>query len=158
VALEFMLENLRKILFGDGETDGGADGKHDEVQFAAALLLMEAAAMDGAVDDREHARIRELLQRRFGLTPSDAELLINEAGESLKTRVELYGPSRILKDAFDYDQRLELIEMLWDVVYADGVVHDYESNLMRRLSGLLFVDDQDSGAARKRVMDRRGLD
>lgn len=153
-----MLENLRKILFGDEDEAGKAAKKQDEVQFAAALLLMEAAAMDGSVDEQEHARIRALLEKRFELAPVDAELLMHEAGASLKTRVELYGPSRVLKDAFDYDQRIELIEMLWDVVYADGIVHDYESNLMRRLSGLLFVDDQDSGAARKRVIEQRGLD
>jgi uncharacterized tellurite resistance protein B-like protein len=151
-----MLDSLRKILFGDEQAEKGAQPR-DEIEFAAALLLTEAAIMDGAIDDAEHERIRQLLERRFGLSHADAELLMRDAVASNEKRVELYGPSRILKDAFDYDQRIELLEMLWDVVYADGVVHDYESNLMRRLSGLLYVDDQDSGAARKRVLERRGL-
>jgi len=47
-----------------------------------------------------------------------------------------------------------LVEMLWDVVYADGELHDYEANLMRRVAGLLHVSDQESGAARKRVLGR----
>ncbi|MBB4284870.1 TerB family tellurite resistance protein [Roseospira goensis] len=151
-----MLDSLRKILFGDGAITEGAHPR-DEIQFAAALLLTEAALMDGAVDEAERHRIRELLETRFALSPSDAELLMRDAAAAQPDRIELYGPSRILKDAFTYDQRVELLEMLWDVVYADGVVHDYESNLMRRLSGLLYVDDKDSGAARKRVMERRGL-
>ncbi|KAA5606732.1 TerB family tellurite resistance protein [Roseospira marina] len=151
-----MLHALRNILFGDEQGDE-TKPKRDEVQFAAALLLTEAAMMDGAVDEDEHARIRDLLQKRFGLARVDAEALYKEARETNTERVDLYGPSRVLKDAFEYDQRIELLEMLWDVVYADGLVHEYEANLMRRLTGLLYVDDQDSGAARKRVLERRGL-
>jgi len=151
-----MLENLRKVLFGDDDKTKAPD-HHDEIQFAFALLLVEAASMDGTVDEKEHFRIRELLEKRFSLKKVDAELLFHEASVSLESRVELYGPSRVLKDAFEYEQRVELLEMMWDVVYADGVMHDYEANLMRRLGGLLYVDDQDNGAARKRILERRGL-
>lgn len=151
-----MLDALRKILFGDGDSDTESDSQ-DDIQAAAALLLMEAASMDGVIDDVERQRVRQLLGDRFALSPADAETLMHEAEAAHTANVELFSPSRTLKDAFDYDQRIELLEMLWDVVYADGVIHDYESNLMRRLSGLLYVDDQDSGAARKRVMERRGL-
>jgi len=150
-----MLQDLKKILFGEDRKHNVAP--HHEVQFAVAVLLAEAASMDGTIDEAEIQRIRQLLITHFDLTPADAAQLMREATKALESRVELYGPSRVLKDALDYDQRIELVEMLWDVVYADGVVHDYESNLMRRLCGLLFVDDQDSGAARKRVLNRRGL-
>jgi uncharacterized tellurite resistance protein B-like protein len=150
-----MLEALRKVLFGDDSSKVAVG--HDEVQFAVALLLTEAASMDGAIDDAERNRIRTLLSKRFSLAPAVAETLMRDAVAAQAERVEFYGPSRTLKDAFSYEQRIELLEMLWDVVFADGLVHDHESNLMRRLSGLLYVDDQDSGAARKRVLDRRGL-
>jgi uncharacterized tellurite resistance protein B-like protein len=48
-----------------------------------------------------------------------------------------------------------MIEMLWEVVYADGELHSYEANLMRRLGGLLYVSERDRGAARKRVLARQ---
>ncbi len=150
-----MLETLRKILFGD-EPKPAVPPDH-EVQFAVAVLLTEAATMDGTVDDAETQRIRALLMSHFGLSPADAALLMREADAAQARQVELYGLSRVLKDALTYPQRIELIEMLWDVVYADGVVHDHEASLMRRLCGLLFVDDQDGAAARKRVLERRGL-
>jgi uncharacterized tellurite resistance protein B-like protein len=51
-----------------------------------------------------------------------------------------------------------MIEMLWEVVYADGRLDDYEANLMRRIAGLIYVSDGESGSARKRVLDRLGLD
>jgi len=49
------------------------------------------------------------------------------------------------------------VEMLWEVAYADGVLHEFEAQLMRRLAGLMFVDDRDSGLARKRTLDKLGL-
>ena len=52
------------------------------------------------------------------------------------------------------EERIELIEMIWEVVYADGELHDYEANLLRRLGGLLYVSDRERGDARKRVLAR----
>ena len=59
--------------------------------------------------------------------------------------------------AISNDERIELIEMMWAVVYADGQLHDYEANLLRRMAGLLYVSDFESGAARKRVLERLDL-
>ena len=61
-----------------------------------------------------------------------------------------------VKAALDENQRIEMIEMLWEVVYADQALHDFEANLMRRLAGLLHVPDRASGEARKRVLQRLG--
>ncbi len=58
---------------------------------------------------------------------------------------------------FSDAERIELIEMLWEVAYADGVVHDYEHNLLRRIAGLIYVTDRDRGLARNRVLARLGL-
>ena len=68
--------------------------------------------------------------------------------------VDMHGFISPLMKNFDHQKRVMLVEMLWDVVYADGVLHDYEANLMRRVAGLLHVSDQESGAARKRVLGR----
>ena len=60
-------------------------------------------------------------------------------------------------DFFEPEERIALIEMLWEVAYADGELHDYEASLIRRITGLLYVSDRDSGEARKRVRARLGL-
>ena len=77
----------------------------------------------------------------------DAEALVADSNQ-------LYGFTRIIKDRFSYEERVEFMEMLWQVSYADGELHDYESNLMRRIAGLLYVEDRDSGDARKRAIRR----
>lgn len=150
-----MISKLKAFLFADDET---APRDEDEaLGLATAVLLCEAALMDGSVGPEERATIRPLLARRFGLEAAAAEALLERGITEAETHTNLYSWARKLKDGLDYDERVDLLEMLWEVVYADGVVHDYEANLMRRLNGLLYVDDQDSGLARKRAMDRLGL-
>ena len=63
----------------------------------------------------------------------------------------------MVTDRFSFEERVELMEMLWQVAYADGELDDFEANLLRRVAGLIHVSDRDSGAARKRAMARLGL-
>ena len=58
---------------------------------------------------------------------------------------------------FFEEERIDLMEMLWQLVYSDGELHEFEATLMRRLAGLLYVDDRDSGLARKRALDKLGI-
>ncbi|MGB1027565.1 MAG: TerB family tellurite resistance protein, partial [Rhodospirillaceae bacterium] len=129
----------------------------DEVILAAAFLMVEAAHMDGDFADEEADRVRSLLKSHFELTDARLESLLSKALTLRDESNEWYRQARTLKDAFSYEERVDLVEMLWDVVYADDVLHDYEANMMRRINGLLYVDDPDSGAARKRVLARKGL-
>ena len=77
------------------------------------------------------------------------------AGEAaVEQSHQLFAFTRVIKQGFDFDERIRMIEMLWEVVYADGLLHDYEANLMRRIGGLVYVTDQERGAARKRVLAR----
>lgn len=152
-----MLDRLAFLLspWGMRRESAGDDGRR--VALAAAVLMVEAATMDGSVEDSERNRILALLQGRFGLAAEAACDLLAEAEEANARTTQLLPFTRSLKDQLDADRRIEIIEMLWEVVYADGQLHDYESSLVRRISGLLFVPDQDSGAARKRAMARLGL-
>jgi uncharacterized tellurite resistance protein B-like protein len=69
--------------------------------------------------------------------------------------VQLLEFTRTIKDGFSYEERIHLMEMLWEVVYADEVVEAHEASLMRQIAGLIYVDDRDSGIARSRVRARR---
>ena len=93
----------------------------------------------------------------FKNTFEEADEILKAAADDLDTSNDLYRYTKDLRDNFDADERLKLIEMIWEVVYADGVLHDFEATLMRRLAGLLYVDDRDSGEAKKRVMHKFGL-
>ena len=151
-----MLDRLKAILSARPDEAPAASG--DDLHRAAAALLAEAAIMDGAIDAEERRAIAAVLAERFDLPPATAEALLAEAAEQVAHHVELYGMARRLKDGLDSEGRVALIEDLWEVVYADGRLHDHEASLMRRVAGLLYVSDRDSGSARKRARTRLGLE
>jgi len=128
----------------------GADERH----LAAAALLVRAASIDTRFDAEERATIRRLLEQRLALSHAEADTLLGAAEAAAEASNQLLGFTRTIKDRFSYDERVALMEMLWSVVYADGHADEYERQLLRRIAGLIYVTDRDSGLARQRA--RRG--
>jgi uncharacterized tellurite resistance protein B-like protein len=148
-----------KALWGEQSGAEAAPGGHaDKLQLATAALLVEAAEMDADFGAEERAKISELIERRFELNAEESQALLQAASEKVQQSVEVFSFTREIKNAFSPEERIEMMEMLWEVAYADGELHDLEANLMRRLAGLLHVSDRDSGQARKRVLARYGLE
>lgn len=154
-----MLQRIKDLLSGlnvdlaidrDQEDSDGAET--GELGLAVAALMIEAAGMDENFEAAERAQIRALLMKRFELAEQRADHLMENAQGLVDESNQLYGFTRIIKDRFSYEERVELMEMLWQVSYADGELHDYEASLMRRIAGLLYVQDRDSGEARKRAI------
>jgi uncharacterized tellurite resistance protein B-like protein len=148
-----MLDRILSLIGNAAQTE--AANRQDRIRLAAAALLVEIARVDEGADATERRRIAELLAQRFALSSTEAEVLLQESEEEADRSSQLFAYTREIKDAFDYDERVELIELLWEVAYTDDRLHHLEANLMRRITGLLHVDDRDSGEARKRVLARR---
>ena len=151
-----MIGELKALLFGNTNEDNVAAGSHGDaaLHHAAAGLLVEAAMLDGHFHDDERQRIESLLTDRFNVEPNNVSALIQAAEATAVERVELHTITKTVRDHFDDQERIAMIEMLWEVVYADSDLDDFESNMMRRVSGLLYVTDRESGDARKRAMER----
>ena len=148
--------NRIKTFFKTLSRPGRGAGAHADKNLAAAALMVEAAAMDGAIADREQETIRALLTSRLGLSGNEAGTLIEAAKKAQADATHLVRFTRTLKDALGEAERTEIIEMLWRVVLADGVVHDFEDNLIRRVAGLLYVSDRARGEAKKRAEREAG--
>lgn len=151
-----MLKRIKQALFSS-DVDQTSARPQADLKLASAALLVEAAVMDGQFDDAERATIQALLQNRFELSEAETKELISDAEAAVEGASELYTLTRTIKNEFEHDERVNMIEMLWEVVYADGELDDYEANLVRRLNGLLHVSDRESGEARKRVLAKLGL-
>lgn len=149
-----MLQRLQQLW--RGEESATAMPSVDRHRLAAAALLVTAGAMDDDFDEAERERVRALLRERFELGADDADVLLAEAETAARESVDLFGFTQAIKDGFAPEERIGIVEMVWEVVYTDGTLHDHEASLMRRLAGLLGVTDQDSGAARVRVRQRLG--
>lgn len=150
-----MLARIKAMLGGDKGGQAGLN-RFEQRQLAAAALLAEAAYLDEGISAIEEGRMVDLLQRFFELSAEDARALVDEAMSLQGDAVELSRFTQAVKDAFDAEERVGIIEMLWEVVYADGELHAYEDNLMRRIGGLLYVTDRDRGLAKQRVLARLG--
>ena len=124
---------------------------------AAAALLIEVAYMDEEFEAVERSRITELVGRYFELDSAECDALVAEAEEAAKDSGQLYEFTRVVNDNYTLEERVELMELLWEVVYADGEVHDMETGLLRKIGGLIYVSDKDRGFAQKRVAKRAGL-
>ena len=150
-----MINRIRSF-FASMDTPDAPDLVQSDIdkRLAAAVLLVEAAAIDGDFGDQERLALNAILTREFDLTGEELETLVTEASKVQSESNHLLRLTRVIKDSYPLEDRTEVIEMLWEIVYADGVLHNYEANLMRRVSGLLYVSDRDQGEARKRVLGR----
>ncbi len=155
-----MIKRIKALLSArdDRSATAAAPRARDDLQVAAAALMVEAALMDDRFEASERDKITELLKARFELSDSDAEALLATARAQVGRSSQLFGFTRVVADRFSHDERVELMEMLWQVAYADGRLDDFEANLMRRLAGLIHVSDRDSGEARKRALAHLGLE
>jgi uncharacterized tellurite resistance protein B-like protein len=153
-----MIDSIREWISG-GQPSGReqAGRPQDELRLALTALLIEAAFSDNHFEEAERAVIRRLIERRFNLSHSDARSLLSAAEATASQSAELYHFTRIINERLSFEQRVELIEMLWEVAYADGVLDEYEDSLLRRVAGLVYVPDRERGMARQRVVERLGL-
>ncbi|MFI4980120.1 MAG: TerB family tellurite resistance protein [Nevskiales bacterium] len=108
-----------------------------------ALLLLELARSDFDFPEVERVKIRDLLAQRYQLDVAQADALLLQAQATTQEAVSLYDYVKALNDRLDPAGKLGLMEMLWQVAYADGRLDKYEEGLLRKLAGLLYVSDAD---------------
>lgn len=148
-----MIDRLKAWL-AEGGT--GAQDKADELELAVAALLIEAAEIDGHLDEPERASVRRILERRFALDEAAVRALVTAAERQAERSTQLFGTIRLVNAHFSHAKRVELIEMLWEVAFADGTLDPLEDAMVRRVAGLVDVSDRERGEARLLVLRRLG--
>jgi uncharacterized tellurite resistance protein B-like protein len=129
---------------------------YDDARIALAALLVRIARADGVYDAAEIARIDAVLAARYALTPFEAAKVRGEA-EALEAEApDTVRFTRAIKEAVPYEDRVKVIEALWDIVLADGDRDHEEDAILRLVAPMLGVNDRDSNLARQRVEARRG--
>jgi len=126
----------------------------EDYRLAAVALLVHIANVDGNTDLAERRRLMAIIEERFGLDPKAAAELIATAEQSDREAVDFYHFTTVLKRALDDDGRQKIVEMLWDIAYADGVADEFEENTIWRIAELLGVSTRDRVLLRQRVAGR----
>ena len=143
-----MINILKKILNNQNSNENNDESKNLEL---LSGLMIEAAYTDGKVDEIELNKIKFSLINVFNEDPEEVEIVIKEALKNKNNSRSLHNYTSFINKNFDDDKKLLLIEALWEIVLSDGEIHDFESNLIRRLAGLLYISDVNSGNARKEL-------
>ena len=147
-----MINLLKNILTNQNSTELKDDNKNLELLCG---LMIEAAYTDGKVEESELNRIKFSLVNIFSEDPKEVDLALEEAEKDKNNSKSLHHYTTFINKNFNQEKKILLIETLWEIVISDGEIHDYESNLIRRLAGLLYISDVDSGNARKRALDKK---
>ena len=144
--------NILKKFFENQENH-----QHDDSNYHLQLLcglMIEAANTDGQIDKGEINKIKKSLLTFFEEKPEDIDKSLDEAVLNRDNSKSLHFYTSRINKEYSYEKKLLLIEILWDVVLSDGNLHDYESSLIRRLSGLLYIDDIDSGNIKRKCLTK----
>ena len=145
--LKTAFQNITSKDKNEGEYDG------EDIQ-AVIILLLEACQIDGDTSKVELEYIKKLLVNKFNFTSDQAEKNLLKALEKSDERVEIFSQIKIILNEMNHEERIDVFEMMWGVILSDGIVDDFEANLMRRMNGLLYVSGKESALAKQRVSNQ----
>jgi uncharacterized tellurite resistance protein B-like protein len=152
-----MLDGLRQFIADvvSPHAHGGRELDETGYQLAATALLIHVISLDGQPTETEQRKLHSLIESRFGLDRGDADHLIASATLVEGEAVDLYHFTSVIMRTVDDIGRLRIVEMMWELVYADGQVSEFEDNVVWRAADLLGVSSRDRIELKHRVAAAR---
>ncbi len=153
-----MFESVRRLIAEIADSGPPPGGRFDDNDYrlAAAALMVHAATIDGNFADAERDRLHAVIKQRFDLDDADADELIAEATAAEQLSIDLYRFTSQINRSLDHKGRARVVEMMWQIVCADGVITEFEDNLVWRAADLLGISRDERIALRERVMGAAG--
>ncbi len=147
-----MKKFLQKLLAVDDASAGAgpADVEH-ALKVATAVLLVEVTRADFSVEPAERERMRRLLERQFDLSAAEVDAVLEEAEADADRLVSIQHLTRLLNEHYDHAMKVRIVEMMWQVVYADGEKDHYEEHLLRQVAELLYLSHAEFIQARHKA-------
>ena len=143
-----MFDNLKT--FFDKKTDL-TEISFDSEKTAVVALLISTAKYDGNFDESERIEIQNLIKNYFSLSSENTDDLFKAAEKIENEANDLQQFTRSLNKLLNEEEKLKIVELIWKIVMADGIIDNYEENLVRRLSGLLYLQDKDIGNIKNKL-------
>ena len=148
--------SIVKRFFGQdsGRSPGAKDHSSDhDVRVATCALFLEMAQIDETFSQAELDMVISLLQQRYGLSPADTEELMAAGREELKGNIDYWHFTNLINTNYSLDEKIEIIEFLWRIVFVDGRMDKYERYLMHKLANTLRLSHDQLIAAKLKVLD-----
>ncbi|WGD52573.1 TerB family tellurite resistance protein [Bradyrhizobium sp. CB1650] len=139
-----MLDGLRQFIaeIVDPHAQDRAFGDSD-YRLAATALLIHVISLDGQPTEAERRKLHSLIESHFGLDRGAADRLIADATQVEGDAVDLYHFTSVIMRSLDEEGRKRIVQMMWELVYADGQVTEFEDNVVWRASDLLGISQRD---------------
>jgi len=145
-----MIKSL-KNLFSTHTLDT-KDENNEDLKILCGLMI-EAANTDGNVTDEEVSKISSTLTNVFNENSVEVEQILKETIATKDEPKSLFFFTSKINKSFTEKKKLLLIEILWEIILSDGELHEFESNLIRRLAGLLYISDVSCGNAKNKAIE-----
>ena len=114
-----------------------------------STLLVECARSDDNFTDTEKEQIKKILKNKLHLDSSEVEQCFETANESSEKSIEIYSLTKEIRDNFDKEEILFIFELLWKIILSDGIIDDFESSMMTKLTGLFHLTGKENAEAKK---------
>ena len=156
---EVMVRSLKK--FFDKYIQPAQD-KPDEVsehslQLATAALLIEMMRADATVQENEQETVIKAIQSKFGLGREETQTLLQLADEEIGKASGYYAFTSLINKGFPYQQKVRVIEHLWEVAFSDAELEKHEEHMVRKIADLIYIEHRDFIAAKLRVKKKLAL-
>jgi len=145
-----MISSLRRFFESHIAAAAPADPEH-ELRLATAALLVEVVRIDRDTQEAEREAVRRAVHEKFGLAAGEADALMALAEAEIAQANDYYQFTSLINQRFSQPQKERMIELMWQVAYADAALSAHELHLMRKVAGLLHVPDSAYIAAKMRA-------
>ncbi|SDO24999.1 TerB family tellurite resistance protein [Afipia sp. GAS231] len=154
-----MLDGLRQFIADIVSPSADEERAFDDTGYrlAATALLVHVVSLDGEPTEVEKRKLHGLIESSFKLDPGTADRLIASAIKVEGEAVDLYHFTSVIMRSVNEEGRLRIIEMMWELVYADGQVSEFEDNVVWRAADLLGVSSRDRIDLKHRVAERQSV-
>ena len=122
---------------------------------AVTVMLLRAANIDGNKDEKEIILIKKLLYEQFNLNAQEVDSIISTSSKKEEESADLYQWSKIVNENYSKEKKNIVFGMMCEIVNADGIIDPFESNFIRRLSGLLYISDKEGGIIKKKILESK---
>jgi uncharacterized tellurite resistance protein B-like protein len=150
--------DIVKRFFSKATTHNSSNANQDtahDLRVAACALFVEMARIDQTFTQAEMEAILSILKEKYGLSGEHADALIEEADKELDESVDLWQFARLINENYSTDEKIEIVETLWQIVYVDGKMDQYEHYLMNKLKNLLRLSHSQLIDAKLKVKHSR---
>ena len=138
-----MLKKIKSLFFKTSEEETTEVQVAQTIDKTCASLIIEVAFADKVFDESEINLLKKMLLDTYSLKLDDANELIANAEKTVNESTSLYGYTREVNDNFDYQSKLDLLDQLWRMAFADGNIDKYEEYVVRKISDLIHISHND---------------